>query len=67
MGQDGAPGPPDDGGGGHDASAWRAATGPAGLSAALRGWATLKMHGPEGYRLVLHRSAVSREIGRAHV
>lgn len=68
MGQDGAPGPPDDGGGGHDASAWRAATGPAGptgptgLSAALRGRATLKMHGPEGYRLVLHRSAVSRVL-----
>ena len=34
----------------------------ASLSAALRGRATLKMHGPERYRLVLHRSAVSRVL-----
>lgn len=32
----------------------------AGLSAALRGWTTLKEGGPRGPRLVLHRSVVSR-------
>lgn len=62
MGQHGAPGLPDDGAGDRDVGPWRAATRPGGLSAALEDRATLKTHGPEGCRLVLHRSAVSRVL-----